>query len=117
MPTGSQRHAELQDAVGYHRGRGFDGASSLRKSPRTRRRCELSQHGIGAPLDWSAAATAPDRRDQLGTGLTSKSGVDSEEGSVDFSKDLEAGSLKSLDFGARYADHERENRSPEGASP
>ena len=36
---------------------------------------------------------------------------------LDFSKDLDTGALTSLDFGARYADHERETQSPEGASP
>jgi iron complex outermembrane recepter protein len=36
---------------------------------------------------------------------------------VDFTQDLEIGLLTSLDFGARYADHERKTESPEGASP
>jgi iron complex outermembrane receptor protein len=36
---------------------------------------------------------------------------------VDFTQALDLGAFKSVDFGARYADHERKTESPEGASP
>ena len=79
-----------------------------------------TSHGTSAPLDWSVGG------DNTPTGVTSfgtwgnqqVTALDSEDWiTLDFTQDLDAGSLRSLDFGARYADHERETRSPEGASP
>lgn len=46
------------------------------------------------------------------------SAIDEEDWfSADFTRYFDVGALSSLDFGLRYADHEREARSPEGATP
>ena len=77
-------------------------------------------HGIGSPLDWnvggnntSAGVTG------FGTwGNQQVIATDSEDWiNLGFTQELNIGVLTSLDFGARYADHERETQSPEGASP
>ncbi len=77
-------------------------------------------HGIDAPIDWSVGGdSSPTGVTSFGTwGNQQVTAIDSEDWiTLDFSKDLDAGLLSSLDFGARYADHERETQSPEGASP
>jgi iron complex outermembrane receptor protein len=79
-----------------------------------------ASHGIGAPLDWSVGGdSTPTGVTGFGTwGNQQVTAIDSEDwATLDFSKQLEAGPMKSLDFGARYADHQRETQSPEGASP
>jgi iron complex outermembrane receptor protein len=79
-----------------------------------------TSHGTSAPLDWSVGGdSSPAGVTSFGTwGNQQVTALDSEDWiTLDFSKDMEAGALKSLDFGARYADHERETQSPEGASP
>jgi iron complex outermembrane receptor protein len=79
-----------------------------------------TSHGISAPLDWSVGGdSTPTGVTSFGTwGNQQVTALDSEDwATLDFTQDLDAGVLTSLDFGARYADHERESRSPEGASP
>jgi iron complex outermembrane receptor protein len=79
-----------------------------------------TSHGTSKPLDWSVGGdSTPTGVTSFGTwGNQQVTALDSEDWvTLDFSKDLDTGVLKSLDFGARYADHERETQSPEGASP
>jgi iron complex outermembrane receptor protein len=79
-----------------------------------------TSHGTSRPLDWSVGGdSTPTGVTSFGTwGNQQVTAIDSEDWiTLDFSKDLDAGALASLDFGARYADHERETQSPEGASP
>ncbi len=79
-----------------------------------------TSHGTSKPLDWSVGGdSTPTGVTGFGTwGNQEVTALDSEDWiTVDFSKDLETGVLNSLDFGVRYADHERETQSPEGASP
>jgi iron complex outermembrane receptor protein len=79
-----------------------------------------SSHGVSSPLDWSVGGDSnPSGVTGFGTwGNQQVTAIDSEDWiNLDFTKDLDAGALTSLDFGARYADHERETQSPEGASP
>ncbi len=77
-------------------------------------------HGIGSPLDWNVGGdNTPAGVTSFGTwGNQQVIATDKEDWiNLDFSQQLDIGPLTSLDFGARYADHERETRSPEGASP
>jgi iron complex outermembrane receptor protein len=79
-----------------------------------------TSHGISSPLDWSVGGdSSPAGVTGFGTwGNQQVTAIDSEDWiTLDFNKDLDVGALTSLDFGARYADHERESQSPEGASP
>jgi iron complex outermembrane receptor protein len=79
-----------------------------------------TSHGIGSPLDWSVGGdNTPAGVTGFGTwGNQQVTATDSEDWiNVDFTQDLQIGVLTSLDFGARYADHERKTESPEGASP
>ncbi len=79
-----------------------------------------TSHGTSAPLDWSVGGdSSPAGVTSFGTwGNQQVTALDSEDWiTVDFTKDLDAGTFRSIDFGARYADHEREAQSPEGASP
>jgi iron complex outermembrane receptor protein len=79
-----------------------------------------TSHGTSAPLDWSVGGdSSPSGVTSFGTwGNQQVTALDSEDWiNLDFTKDLDAGLLSSLDFGARYGDHERETLSPEGASP
>jgi iron complex outermembrane receptor protein len=79
-----------------------------------------TSHGTSAPLDWSVGGdSSPTGVTGFGTwGNQQVTALDSEDWmNLDFTQELTAGSLTSLDFGVRYADHEREARSPEGASP
>ncbi len=77
-------------------------------------------HGIGSPLDWSIGGDGtPAGVTSFGTwGNQQVIATDQEDWiNIDFSQDVDMGPLTSIDFGARYADHERETRSPEGATP
>ncbi|MBB6095950.1 iron complex outermembrane receptor protein [Povalibacter uvarum] len=77
-------------------------------------------HGIGSPLDWNIGGNStPAGVTSFGTwGNQQVIATDQEDWiNLDFSQDLDAGPLTSLDFGARFADHERETQSPEGATP
>jgi iron complex outermembrane receptor protein len=79
-----------------------------------------TSHGTSSPLDWSVGGdSSPAGVTGFGTwGNQQVTATDKEDWiNVDFSQDLDKGALTSLDFGARYADHERETQSPEGASP
>ena len=79
-----------------------------------------TSHGNSSPLDWSVGGdSSPAGVTGFGTwGNQQVTATDSEDWiNLDFSQDLDVGVLKSLDFGARYADHERKTESPEGASP
>ncbi len=79
-----------------------------------------TSHGTSSPLDWSVGG------DSTLAGVTGfgtwgnqqVTATDSEDWvNLDFTQALDVGALKSIDFGARYADHERKTESPEGASP
>jgi iron complex outermembrane receptor protein len=79
-----------------------------------------TSHGTSAPLDWSVGGdSTPTGVTSFGTwGNQQVTALDSEDWiTLDFTQEIDAGPLRSLDFGARYADHERETQSPEGASP
>ncbi len=79
-----------------------------------------TSHGTGSPLDWSVGGnSAPSGVTSFGTwGNQRVTAIDQEDWiNLDFSQAVEMGTLTSIDFGARYADHERETQSPEGASP
>ena len=79
-----------------------------------------TSHGTSEPLDWSVGGdSTPTGVTGFGTwGNQEYTALDSEDWlNLDFKKDLDAGALQSLDFGARYAYHTREAQSPEGASP
>lgn len=79
-----------------------------------------TSHGAGSPLDWSVGGdSSPAGVTSFGTwGNQQVTALDQEDWiNLDFTKELEFGALASIDFGARYADHERETRSPEGATP
>lgn len=79
-----------------------------------------TSHGTSSPLDWSVGGDSS-LAGVTGFGTWGNQQVkatDSEDWlNVDFTQDLDAGVFKSIDFGARYADHERKTESPEGASP
>jgi len=79
-----------------------------------------TSHGTSSPLDWSVGGDSS-LAGVTGFGTWGNQQVkatDSEDWlNLDFTQDLDVGAFKSLDFGARYADHERETQSPEGASP
>ncbi|HEU4655825.1 MAG TPA: TonB-dependent receptor [Steroidobacteraceae bacterium] len=80
----------------------------------------FTTHGIGSPLDWSVGGDlTPAGVTGFGTwGNQEVIATDKENWiNLDFTQNLDIGVLSSLDFGARYADHERQTRSPEGASP
>jgi len=79
-----------------------------------------TSHGTSSPLDWSVGGdSSPAGVTGFGTwGNQQVTATDSEDWiNLDFTQALDMGAFKSLDFGARYADHERETQSPEGASP
>jgi iron complex outermembrane receptor protein len=79
-----------------------------------------TSHGTSSPLDWSVGGDSS-LAGVTGFGTWGNQQVkatDSENWlNVGFTQDLDAGPLSSIDFGARYADHERKTESPEGASP
>jgi iron complex outermembrane receptor protein len=79
-----------------------------------------TSHGKSSPLDWSVGGdSSPTGVTGFGTwGNQQVKATDSEDWiNLDFNQALDAGAFKSIDFGARYADHERKTESPEGASP
>lgn len=83
-----------------------------------------TSHGNSSPLDWSVGGdTTPAGvcgAACFGTwGNQQVTAKDSEDWlTADFSQYFSsAGMLSSIDYGLRYADHEREALSPEGASP
>lgn len=79
-----------------------------------------TSHGKSSPLDWSVGGDSS-LAGVTGFGTWGNQQVkatDSEDwANISFSQSLDAGPLNSIDFGARYADHERKTESPEGASP
>jgi len=79
-----------------------------------------TSHGTNSPLDWSVGGDST-LAGVTGFGTWGNQQVkatDSEDWiNLDFSHALDVGAFKSIDFGARYADHERKTESPEGASP
>ncbi|KRG67011.1 TonB-dependent receptor [Pseudoxanthomonas dokdonensis] len=79
-----------------------------------------STHGGGSPVDWSVGGDiSPAGVTSFGTwGNQEVTAKDDEKWfTADFSQYFNTGTLSSIDFGMRYADHEREAQSPEGASP
>ena len=79
-----------------------------------------TSHGTSSPLDWSVGGdSSPAGVTGFGTwGNQQVTATDSEDWiNLDFTQALDAGPFRSIDFGARYADHERKTESPEGASP
>ncbi|ALA87908.1 TonB-dependent receptor [Stenotrophomonas maltophilia] len=77
-------------------------------------------HGNGSPVDWNVGGDiSPAGASWGGTwGNQQVTAIDKEKwANVDFSQYFNAGVLSSIDFGARYADHKREAKSPEGATP
>lgn len=77
-------------------------------------------HGKGSPIDWNVGGDiSPSGSDWGGTwGNQEVTAKDKENwGKVDFTQYFDTGTLSSIDFGARYADHKREALSPEGATP
>ncbi|MEX5403198.1 TonB-dependent receptor [Stenotrophomonas sp. WED208] len=79
-----------------------------------------STHGNSSPIDWNVGGDlTPAGASWNGTwGNQQVTAIDKEKwANVDFSQYFNAGVLSSIDFGARYADHKREAKSPEGATP
>ncbi|KAF1716776.1 TonB-dependent receptor [Pseudoxanthomonas yeongjuensis] len=77
-------------------------------------------HGAGSPVDWTVGGDiSPAGVTGFGTwGNQEVTAKDDEDWfTADFSQYFNSGTLSSIDFGARYADHTREALSPEGASP
>jgi len=78
-------------------------------------------HGAGSPVDWAVGGdTSPSGVSSFGTwGNQQVKAEDKEDwASLDFNQYFtNGGALSSIDFGLRFADHEREALSPEGASP
>ena len=77
-------------------------------------------HGNGSPIDWNVGGDiSPDGVTSFGTwGNQEVTAEDKEKwATLDFTQYFNTGTLSSIDFGARYADHKREALSPEGASP
>jgi len=79
-----------------------------------------TSHGKDSPMDWSVGGNST-LAGVTGFGTWGNQQVkatDSETwGNLNFTQALDVGAFKSIDFGARYADHERKTESPEGASP
>lgn len=76
-------------------------------------------HGTSSPTDWSVGGDISKAGvTSFGTwGNQQVTAIDEEKWfTADFSRAFD-GVLSSLDFGLRYADHNREAQSPEGASP
>ncbi|MGB3393928.1 MAG: TonB-dependent receptor [Stenotrophomonas sp.] len=79
-----------------------------------------STHGNGSPIDWTLGGDySPNGVTSFGTwGNQQVTALDKEKWfTADFTQYFNDGTLSSIDFGARYADHKREAQSPEGASP
>ncbi len=79
-----------------------------------------TSHGTSSPLDWSVGGDST-LAGVTGFGTWGNQQVkatDSEDwANLNFTQALDTGAFKSIDFGVRYADHERKTESPEGASP
>lgn len=79
-----------------------------------------STHGASSPVDWTVGGDlSPAAAVWGGTwGNQEVTAKDDEDWfTADFSHYFNTGTLSSIDFGVRYADHERKALSPEGASP
>lgn len=79
-----------------------------------------TSHGNSAPLDWNVGGDlTPAGVTSFGTwGNQEVTAIDEEKWfTADFTRYFDSGVMSSIDFGLRYADHEREAQSPEGASP
>ena len=77
-------------------------------------------HGAGSPVDWNIGGDiSPSGVTSFGTwGNQLVRAEDKEDwATLDFSQYFGTGVLNSVDFGVRFADHEREALSPEGATP
>ncbi len=77
-------------------------------------------HGNSSPVDWNVGGDlSPAGVTSFGTwGNQEVTAEDKEKWfTADFNQYFDSGSLNSIDFGIRYADHKREAQSPEGASP
>ncbi len=77
-------------------------------------------HGIGSPIDWNVGGDVSAAGSDWG-GTWGNQQVTAEDkekwATLDFTHYFNDGTLGSIDFGARYADHKRQALSPEGASP
>jgi len=79
-----------------------------------------TSHGASSPLDWSVGGDIPPAGvTSFGTwGNQQVTAKDEEDWfTADFTRYFNQGTLSSVDFGLRYADHAREALSPEGATP
>lgn len=80
-----------------------------------------STHGNGSPIDWNVGGNiSPGGVTDFGTwGNQQVTAIDKEKwATLDFNQYFaDAGVLNSIDFGARFGDHKREAKSPEGATP
>lgn len=77
-------------------------------------------HGKGSPVDWNVGGDlSPAASGWGGTWGNQQVTAEDEEkwATLDFSNYFDAGTLSSIDFGVRFADHTREALSPEGATP
>jgi iron complex outermembrane receptor protein len=77
-------------------------------------------HGNSAPVDWSVGGDiTPTGVTGFGTwGNQEVRAVDKENWfTADFTQYMNAGTLQSFDYGVRYAKHDRDAESPEGATP
>lgn len=77
-------------------------------------------HGNGAPVDWNVGGDiSPGGVTSFGTwGNQEVKAIDKENwGTADFTQYFNTGVLNSFNYGFRYAKHNREAQSPEGASP
>jgi iron complex outermembrane receptor protein len=77
-------------------------------------------HGNSAPVDWNVGGDiTPAGVTSFGTwGNQQVKAIDKENwGTADFTQYFNAGVLSSFNYGLRYAKHDREAQSPEGASP
>lgn len=77
-------------------------------------------HGNGSPVDWNVGGDiSPNGVSSFGTwGNQEVTAEDKEKWfTADFNQYFDGGTLSSIDFGVRYADHKREALSPEGATP
>ncbi|HDS1040696.1 TPA: TonB-dependent receptor [Stenotrophomonas maltophilia] len=77
-------------------------------------------HGAGSPVDWNIGGDiSPTGVTSFGTWGNQLVRAEDKENwaTLDFSQYFGTGALNSIDFGVRFADHEREALSPEGATP
>jgi iron complex outermembrane receptor protein len=77
-------------------------------------------HGNSSPVDWSVGGDiSPAGVTSFGTwGNQEVRALDKENWfTADFTQYFNAGALQSFDYGVRYAKHDRDAQSPEGASP